>query len=310
MMPPLIELSCSPGNQLSDDCRPPYGADHKRAILVAMHLTKHHGLGNDFLVTFVDEVPVDAPAYASALCDRRTGVGADGLIFGVDSGSTVIMRLFNSDGSTAEISGNGLRCFVQAIAMRRGVQHLEIDVDTLAGVRACSLEPTAESTVAYAAADMGAVTRGDRPDSDDFLETVSGLGSVQRWAIGAVGNPHLVLEVDDLDSIDLALVGPQLERHFPHGVNAHFVRVTAPDEITLRVWERGAGITQACGSGATVAAQRMHEWGTVGQRVTVSMPGGSAVVEVATPERSTAVLKGTATFVGSVEVPVAGFVHG
>lgn len=289
---------------------PPYRADCERAILVAMHLTKHHGLGNDFLVTFVDQVPADAPEFAIALCDRSTGVGADGLIFGIDSGSTTTMRLFNSDGSVAEISGNGLRCFVQAVAMRRGVQSLEIDVETLAGVRACSLEPTDESTVAYASADMGLVTAGDQPDAEDFLESVSGLGSVDRWAVGAVGNPHVVLEMDDPDSVDLATVGPQIEQHFPHGVNVHFVRVTGLDEIRLRVWERGSGITQACGSGATVAAQRMHEWGSVGEHVTVTMPGGSAAVDVATPERSSAVLRGTATFVASVEVPLAGALHG
>ena len=98
-----------------------------RHTVETMQLTKHHGLGNDFLVTFVDEVPADAPALAIDLCNRSTGVGADGLLFGIDAGSTVTMRLFNSDGSSAEVSGNGLRCFVQAVAMRRNVSHLDID---------------------------------------------------------------------------------------------------------------------------------------------------------------------------------------
>lgn len=275
-----------------------------------MHLTKHHGLSNDFLVTFVEEVPENAPEIAVALCDRRTGVGADGLVFGMDAGSTVAMRLYNSDGSVAEVSGNGLRCFVQAVAMRRGVQRLEIDVDTLAGVRECSLEPTDQSTTAYASVDMGPVTEGDSPDSETFLDTVSTLPPVRRWAIGAVGNPHLVLEVDDVDIVDLAAVGPEIERHFPQGVNVHFVAVRSPDEVALRVWERGAGITEACGSGATVSAQRMFEWGAVGERVTVSMPGGSAVVDVAVADRPTAVLSGTATFVAAVDVPVGGSARG
>lgn len=268
-----------------------------------MHLTKHHGLGNDFLVTFVDEVPAHAPALAVELCDRRTGVGADGLLFGIDNGSTAVMRLFNSDGSSAEVSGNGLRCFVQAVAMRRGVQRLEIDVDTLAGTRQCSLEPTDEVGVAYASTDMGPVAAGDQPDSAEFLGNIAGLPAVKRWGIGAVGNPHVVLEVEDPDVVDLAHVGPAIERHFPNGVNAHFVRVDGPDEIQLRVWERGSGITQACGSGATVSAQRLHEWGEVGERVTVSMPGGAAIVDVSTTERPSAVLNGTATFVASIEVP-------
>ncbi len=268
-----------------------------------MHLTKHHGLENDFLVTFVDEIPPDAHEHALALCDRRTGVGADGLIFGIDAGSTAIMRLFNSDGSSAEVSGNGLRCFVHAVAMRRGVQNLEIDVDTLAGIRQCSLEPTSDVDIVRASADMGPVGSGDPPDNDTFFDDIVDMPSVKRWATAEVGNPHVILEVDDPESVDLASVGPAIERHFPHGVNVHFVRVEGPDEIRLHVWERGAGITRACGSGATVSAQRAHEWGAVGERVTVLMPGGLAIVDVATPEHPTAVLQGTATFVASIEAP-------
>ena len=268
-----------------------------------MYLTKHHGLGNDFLVTFVDEVPTDAPDLAVALCNRRTGIGADGLIFGVDNGSVPVMTLFNNDGSTAEISGNGLRCFVQAVAMRRSVTELELDVDTAAGRRACDLETTDVASIAYASTDMGEVTAGDAPDSEDFLSNIDGLPDVHRWAIGAVGNPHVVIEVDDPSAVDLAHVGPQIEQHFPHGVNAHFVCAGDGDAITLAVWERGAGITQACGSGATVSAQRMHEWGAVGTTVHVAMPGGTAVVDVATEARPTAVLRGEATFVGTVQVP-------
>lgn len=268
-----------------------------------MHLTKHHGLGNDFLVTFVDDVPSNASESAVALCDRSTGIGADGLIFGIDTGSTVTMVLFNSDGSAAEISGNGARCFVQAIAMRRGVQALEVDLDTPAGIRQCALEPTSNPLVAHASVDMGAVSDGDAPDDEGFLSEIDGMTNVHRWAIGAVGNPHVVLHADQPAAIDLAHVGPQIEAHFPNGVNAHMVNVVADHEIELFVWERGAGITQACGSGATVAAQRFHDWGLVTSPVTVRMPGGSATVDVMTMERPSAILSGPTTFVGSVEVP-------
>lgn len=266
-----------------------------------VHLTKHHGLGNDFLVTFVDDVPAHASALATDLCDRRTGIGADGLIFGIDQGSTVRMRLFNSDGSAAEISGNGMRCFLQAIAMRRGVQSLELDVDTLAGVRQCTYSATQDPAIGEASVDMGPVTDGDAPDGEDFLAQHSIDAS--RWATGAVGNPHVVLEVDDPESFDLAAVGPQIEEHFPHGVNVHLVALAGTDALSLAVWERGAGITQACGSGATVAAQRFHDWGLVGETVTVTMPGGSAVIDVSTEERSSAILSGPTTYVGAVEVP-------
>ena len=268
-----------------------------------MHLTKHHGLGNDFLITFVDAVPENAASLTQELCNRSTGLGADGLIFGIDSGSTVTMRLFNSDGSPAEISGNGARCFLQATAMRRGVQHLEIDIDTLAGIRAGTLEPTNDPAVAMASVDMGPVGAGDQPTTDSFPESIDGLGTVDQWATGAVGNPHAVFHVADPSGIDLGVVGPQIEQHFPHGVNAHMVSIAGTDQLDLTVWERGAGITQACGSGATVSAQRFHEWGLVGPTVTVNMPGGSATVDVMTPERPTAILRGTTTFVASVEVP-------
>jgi len=225
-----------------------------------MHLTKHHGLSNDFLVAFVDEVPDRAPELAIELCNRRTGIGADGLIFGVDAGSVPVMRLFNADGSAAEISGNGLRCFVQAVAMRRGVQALEVDVDTLAGIRACSLESSSNPAEAFASTDMGEVTPGDSPDSDAFLDDIDGLGNVNRWAIGAVGNPHVVIDVDDPDAIDLSLVGPQIESHFPHGVNAHFVRVVGDDEVLLRVWERGAHSQR---SGNVCRQRRGSSWVTI-----------------------------------------------
>lgn len=267
-----------------------------------MHLTKHHALGNDFLITFVDEVPDDAAERARMLCERRTGVGADGLIVGIDDGLMPIMRLFNSDGSPAEISGNGVRCFAQAIAMRRGVPTLELDIETLSGVRACVIQPTDDPTVSTASVDMGEVSAGDGPDTDDFLEEVPGL-SPKRWAVGGVGNPHVVIEVPDPASVDLHRVGPEIEVHFPNGVNAHFVRVCDDDTIDLRPWERGAGATQACGSGATVSAQRLHDWGAVGGRVTVRMPGGNAQVDVITADQPTAILSSAATFVAAIQVP-------
>jgi diaminopimelate epimerase len=212
-----------------------------------------------------------------------------------------IMRLFNSDGSGAEVSGNGLRCFAQAIAMRRGTTTLEVDVETLAGVRACVVQPTGDPAICTASVDMGNVTAGDKPDADDFLASID--LTVRRWALGAVGNPHVVIEVPDPAAVDRPLVGPAIESHFPNGVNAHFVRIAANDTVELWPWERGAGATQACGSGATVAAQRAHEWGAVGERVTIVMPGGTATVDVATGERGSAILSGEATFVAAVQVP-------
>ncbi len=269
-----------------------------------MFLTKHHALGNDFLVSFDDVDPERAVDLARTICDRRTGIGADGLMLGEDAGATPRMRLWNSDGSPAEISGNGLRCFGQALSMRRGISALDVDVDTANGLRRCAVVPTSNPAVVDASADMGPVTHGDDPAGDfDALLVGLGLESVSRWATGAVGNPHVVLETADPSAIDLAAVGPAIEAAFAHGVNAHFVRRLTDDRIELRVWERGAGITQACGSGATVSAQTLHDWGSVGSRVAVDMPGGTARVDVMDDEHPTAVLHGPATFVGSIEVP-------
>lgn len=266
-----------------------------------MQLTKHHALGNDFLITFVAEIPDDAGERARTLCDRRTGVGADGLIFGIDDGLMPIMRLFNSDGSAAEISGNGVRCLAQAIAMRRGVPALELDIETVAGVRACTVEPTEDPAVAETSVDMGEVSAGDDP-GDGFSEVIDGLNP-HRWAVARVGNPHVVVEVDDPAAVDLDRIGPAIERHFADGVNAHFVRVLDDSTIELRPWERGAGATLACGSGATATAQRCHDWGGVRDTVAVRMPGGEARVEVMTAERPTAVLASSTHFVAAVQVP-------
>lgn len=263
-------------------------------------LSKHHGLGNDFLVAFVDALPLDAGARAVALCDRRTGIGADGLIYGLTiPGDEEEMRLLNSDGSAAEISGNGLRCFAQAVARRRGVAHLEVDVLTPAGVRRCSVRATDDPATVIATVDMGVVCPGPDPDDEVIRATLDEAGvAVKRWETGEVGNPHVVVDVDDLAGVDVATAGRAVESHFRGGINVHFAARSGVDRISLRHWERGAGITNACGSGATVAAAIYHQWGEVGDRVAVHMPGGEAVVGLAGP----ITLTGPATHVADLEV--------
>jgi diaminopimelate epimerase len=127
--------------------------------------SKHHGLGNDFLIVLTDSLPLDAVDRAISLCDRHTGIGADGLIFGITRpDGRIVMRLLNSDGSPAALSGNGLRCFAHAVALERGVPHLELDVDTPAGVRHCSVMATDEQNTVRATVDMGVVCPGPDPD--------------------------------------------------------------------------------------------------------------------------------------------------
>ena len=268
-----------------------------------MHLSKHHGLGNDFLVTFHDTLPLDVSSRAVALCDRRTGVGADGLIVGLPAADGAVeMRLLNSDGSPAELSGNGLRCFAQAVARQRAVTHLDLDVVTPAGVRHCVVRATEDPTVVVATVEMGIVTPGPDPDVDDLLGTIGDLPvPVRRWETGEVGNPHIVLEVDDPDQVVLDRVGPEIASHFGRGINVHFAARTDRGGIVLRHWERGAGITAACGSGATVSAVIYRRWGDVDDKVVVHMPGGDAMVHTTPP----VTLTGPATHVADIEVPDA-----
>lgn len=265
-----------------------------------MRLTKHHGLGNDFLVALLDEVPAAAPDLARHLCDRRRGVGADGLVFGTPGrDAEVAFRLFNADGSVAEVSGNGLRCFAQALALDRGSTALELDVDTLAGVRRISLRPTDDPLVAQATVEMGQV--GPGAGLLDGWDRVPGLPEVRRAASADIGNPHLVIEVDDPSRAQLAVLGPAIEEIYG-GINVHVIAPGPdPDTVVMRTWERGAGITEACGSGACVAAARAHEWGLASSPVTVRMPGGDAIVELGSGVR----LTGPTTFVATIEVPHA-----
>jgi diaminopimelate epimerase len=265
-----------------------------------VQLTKHHGLGNDFLVV-LDEMngrraDIDG-ALARHLCDRRTGVGADGLIHGAQpdeaqAGVDVIMHLFNADGSRAEMSGNGIRCLAQAVAIARDVHEAKLHIATDVGVR----EVVVHEDVAHRGA-MASVAMGPARPGPAVPEPLAGeLGG--RYETVDMGNPHLVVEVSDPASIDLTTQGSWLEQQFPDGINVEFIARSGDDQLTLTVWERGVGVTQACGTGACAAAVAAHRWGLVGQRVRVEMPGGVAEVELG----DEVVLVGPAQLVATIEV--------
>jgi diaminopimelate epimerase len=267
-----------------------------------MHLTKHHGLANDFLVV-LDEangraLDVDAPL-VRRLCARRTGLGADGLIRGARPDAAdgagradLRMHLFNADGGRAEMSGNGIRCLAHALALARadgaGTRYC---IATDAGPRLVTIEQVAGDQV-EASVTMGAVERG--PDVPGPLaEHLTG-----RYLTLTIGNPHLVVEVDDPATIDLETEGAWLEQQFPGGVNVEFVAVDGRDMVSMSVWERGVGVTQACGTGACAAAHAAHGWGLVADTVDVVMPGGTAKVALG----DDIVLTGPSTFVAEIEV--------
>jgi len=264
--------------------------------MTRLTLTKHHGLGNDFLVAFDPGVD-DLPGFARRLCDRRRGIGADGLLVAERAeGYDARMTLYNADGSRAEMSGNGIRCFAQALAARRGdlaPQRILTD----AGERVVTLLATADPATIEARVEMGDVMEIDQPDG------WAGLGCHPDRPVAhlSLGNPHSVVGVDEVAVVDLALLGAQVPQ-----VNLEIIEPgPEANAVTMRVHERGAGITEACGTGACAAAFAARSWGLVARGdgdVVVHMDGGTATVSFApdTPER--AVLTGPATHVATIEI--------
>jgi diaminopimelate epimerase len=267
--------------------------------LASITLTKHHGLGNDFLIA-VSPTTTLGPEDALRLCDRRRGVGADGLIiatrFGEDPASWV-MTLWNADGTRAEISGNGLRCLGQALVLHHddGQQAMTFQIHSDAGLRRVAVQPDRDSDTDQVAVDMGRAAPGPKM-STRWAE----LGiKVHHQAAVDIGNPHLVAVVDDPDAIDLGVVGPIIEADFPDGINVEMIAVRGRSLLALRVWERGVGLTEACGSGACAAVWAAHGLDLVDNRVTVEMPGGAATVELVD---GSVLLSGPATFIAIVEI--------
>ena len=282
-------------------------AEHEPAWV--LHLSKHHGLGNDFLVlddTGGSLAPTlaEGAALARAVCARHTGVGADGLLIAlpapVDGSADVTMRLHNADGSVAEMSGNGIRCFVQGLVLSGTLADGEVRVMTGGGLRTVVIE-TVDGQHARIEVDMGLVRIGAVPLLGDAA-TISAL-TVD------VGNPHVVLRSADVDE-PVHVAGPRLEAPYldgpTHGIN---VELIAPTEggggIDMVVWERGVGVTQACGTGACAAAVVARRWGMAGDRVAVHQPGGSAVVVLggsATDDAVAVRLIGPSVHIADVEV--------
>jgi diaminopimelate epimerase len=266
--------------------------------MIQLALTKHHGLANDFLVTFHPHVS-DLPALARRLCDRRRGLGADGLLVGESAdGYAAQMVLYNADGSRAEMSGNGIRCFAQALAARRG-DLVPQRILTDAGERLVTLYATDDPSVVHAAVDMGEVTPLDAP-SDWHLLQCDPLRPVLHLSLG---NPHAVVGVEAVAGVDLLTLG-QLVPHINLEIIEPGPEATA---ITMRVHERGAGITEACGTGACAGAWAAHEWGLVpasAEEILVHMDGGDARVRMHHPSQGRVTLIGPAQYVGSITVEV------
>lgn len=266
--------------------------------MTQLTLTKHHGLGNDFLVAF-DPPSTDLPALARRLCHRRRGIGADGLLVAeAAEGYDARMTLYNADGSRAEMSGNGIRCFAQAVAARHGSLAAQ-RILTDAGDRVVELFATDDPTVIQAAVDMGEV--GPLPEPADWHRI--GADPMRPVSHLTLGNPHTVVGVDDVHAVDLATLGAVV----PY-VNLEIVEPgPEPHAITMRVHERGAGITEACGTGACASAWAASAWGLVpsaAQEILVHMDGGDARVRMHQPSPGRVTLVGPAQYIGTVSVEV------
>jgi diaminopimelate epimerase len=272
-------------------------------------ITKHHGLGNDFVVVVDPDGthPVDA-ALARALCDRHTGIGADGIMRATPGRARSAdererharMELRNADGSAAEMSGNGIRCFVQALLLTGEWSGSEVTVETDAGLRTVTVHEQVDAVTHSLSVAMGAARVGDE------VPEWAG-GDVARAVLVDVGNPHLVLDMSAAgptaaEDVDLVALGETVNAKVSGGSNVHLLTTGDDGAVAIRIYERGVGPTQACGTGACAAAAAARRWGLAGDVVPVDMPGGRAEVRLGASEADAIVLRGPATYVGAVEL--------
>lgn len=253
-----------------------------------MQFTKYTGLGNDFV--FLDgktALSVQDPfSLAVKMCDRRFGVGADGLVLLLPSDKAdVRMRIINSDGSEAEMCGNASRCVALHMFTRKLADKKQISLDTLAGIIHTDIIDAVKCLVRV---DMGVprLTRGQIPmlgPADERAVNVPlEVNGKQIFGTAvSMGNPHFVTFVDNAQIAPVATLGPLLEKHpaFPRKTNVEFVQVLDDKTVRMRVWERGAGITSACGTGACATAVACVLNGKTGPCITVKLDGGDLCIE-------------------------------
>jgi len=254
-----------------------------------MNFTKMHGLGNDFILIEENEIPLgqDLSELAQKLCDRHFGIGADGLVIVASSDKAhAKMRIFNSDGSEAEMCGNAIRCFAKYLYKRGRVKEKKMSVETLAGLVHPELK-LEDDRAAAVCVDMGEprfapqnipvileghkiVSHPLKVEEKEFLITCVSMG-----------NPHCVIITDNVNDVDLEKWGPIISEHpvFPQKTNVEFIQIIDPKHILMRVWERGVGETLACGTGACAAAVAGAVNEKCEREVEVSLLGGDLFIQ-------------------------------
>ena len=254
-----------------------------------MKFTKMHGAGNDYIYVncFVEETPRDIVGLATAVSDRHKGIGADGLILICPSErGDARMRMFNADGSESEMCGNGVRCVAKYVYDHGIAQKDRLNIETGRGVLALDLQ-IARGKVERVRVNMGAPILESAnipttlPGDPPIRQKLSAAGREFEVTCVSMGNPHCVTFVDQLSDEWVHVVGPQVERHpaFPRRVNAEFIQIVSPREFHMRVWERGSGETQACGTGACASAVAGVLTGLTERKVLAHLPGGDLELE-------------------------------
>jgi len=249
-----------------------------------------HGLGNDYIIFDNRDERIsgaNAQCLAKQICERRFSVGADGLLLVSNSKvADIKMRIFNADGSEAEMCGNGIRCFAKYCFENRIVTKLDFAVETLSGIKHVWLAKS-DNEVKTVKVDMGAPNweRSNIPmigQGTCINEDLDVNGEVFKVTCLSMGNPHCIVFVDCIDCFPVEEVGSKIETHkfFPKRTNVGFVEVLNENELNVRVWERGCGETLACGTGTCASVAAAKRLGKVGPKVTVHVLGGDLIVEV------------------------------
>ena len=240
-----------------------------------IRFTKMHGAGNDYIYIDTNRFPIDSPQEKAVEWSKpHSGIGSDGIILIAPSDiADFSMRIFNADGSEAMMCGNGSRCVGKYVYDNGLTDKTEIKLETLSGIKTLKLH-LQEDKVATVTVDMGS----------PLLTAHLGLGKEygeQTATEVSMGNPHLVIFVEDIAKIDIAAIGSKLEYHphFPNRTNVEFAQVIDADTIRMRVWERGSGITQACGTGACATAVAGFLNGLTGRKSNIIMDGGTVAIE-------------------------------
>jgi diaminopimelate epimerase len=265
-----------------------------------MNFVKMHGAANDYVYVdcFVEPTPAEPAAIAPRIADRHRGVGGDGLILVERSARAAArMRMFNADGSESEMCGNGVRCVAHLVVARGYARAGEVMIETGRGVLALEVRPTGLRTSQVrvdmgepllAAADIpvtgvgaGMVVATDCPALSATEPWWEACGLDPRMTCVSMGNPHAIFYCRDVAKVPLEDVGPRIERHasFPRRVNVHLVEVIEPGHVRMRTWERGSGITLACGTGASAVCVAGVLTGRSGRRILADLPGGRLELE-------------------------------